>query len=84
VYGIIAGAVFVVGVPAVGLELGSITVAAGLGLVYGLILMVGGMFFWMRTVIGMDPDKNMMVMFGAVHVIYGLVLGGLLGAGVLG
>lgn len=83
-YGILAGAVFAVGVPALGLELGSITVAAGLGLVYGLILMAGGMMFWMRMVIGMDPDTDMMVMFGTVHIIYGLVLGAFLGAGVLG
>lgn len=83
-YGIIAGGVFAVGVPIVGLELGSIIVAAGLGLVYGLILMVGGMMFWMQMVIGMEPDRDMMVMFGTVHIIYGVVLGAFLGAGFLG
>ncbi|MGQ4554495.1 hypothetical protein [Halobellus sp. GM3] len=82
-YGIVAGAVFAVGVPVVGLSLGSIAVAAGLGLVYGIILMIGGMVFWMRMVIGMEPDRDMMVMFGTVHVVYGVVLGAFLGAGVL-
>ncbi|WP_435197384.1 hypothetical protein [Natronomonas sp. EA1] len=83
VYGIVAGAVFAVGVPLIGLSLGSIGVAVGLGLVYGIILMIGGMMFWMRMVIGMEPDKGMMMMFGTVHVIYGVVLGAFLGAGIL-
>jgi hypothetical protein len=82
-YGILAGAVFAVGVPSVGLSLGSIAVAAGLGLVYGIILMIGGMMFWMRMVIGMEPDRDVMVMFGTVHVIYGVVLGTFLGANIL-
>lgn len=83
-YGIVAGAVFAVGVPVLGLSLGSLGVAIGLGLVYGIVLMIGGMAFWMRTVIGMKPDKGTMVTFGAVHVVYGVVLGGVLGAGILG
>ena len=84
VYGIVAGAVFAVGVPLLGLSLGSIGVAIGLGLVYGIVLMIGGMLFWMRVVIGMEPAKGMMMMFGTVHVIYGVVLGAFLGAGILG
>ena len=84
VYGVVAGAVFAVGVPLLGVSLTSIPVAVGLGLVYGVVLMIGGMLFWMRTVIGMEPDRSMMLMFGTVHVIYGVVLGGFLGAGILG
>ena len=84
VYGIVAGAVFAVGIPLLGFSLGSIGVAIGLGLVYGIVLMIGGMVFWMRVVIGMEPDKGMMMMFGTVHVIYGVVLGAFLGAGILG
>jgi hypothetical protein len=83
IYGIVAGAVFAVGVPLVGLSLDSIGVATGLGLVYGLILMIGGMMFWMRMIIGMEPDRDMMMMFGTVHVVYGIVLGAFLGAGIL-
>ncbi|MFT4947470.1 MAG: hypothetical protein ACI8TL_001713 [Natronomonas sp.] len=83
VYGIVAGAVFAVGVPLIGLSLGSIGVAIGLGLVYGIVLMIGGMMFWMRMIIGMEPDRSMMMMFGTVHVIYGVVLGAFLGAGIL-
>lgn len=83
IYGIVAGAVFAVGAPLVGLNLGSPAVAVGLGLVYGIILMIGGMVFWMRMVIGMEPDRDMMMMFGTVHVVYGVVLGAFLGAGIL-
>jgi len=83
IYGILAGAVFAVGVPLVGLSLGSIAAAVGLGLVYGIVLMIGGMLFWMRMVIGMEPDRDTMMTFGTVHVIYGVVLGAFLGAGIL-
>ncbi|MEF8892051.1 MAG: hypothetical protein V5A31_12180 [Haloferacaceae archaeon] len=82
-YGVVAGAVFAVGVPLVGLSLGSVVVAVGLGLGYGVVLMVGGMAFWMRLVIGMEPDRSTMLTFGTVHVVYGVVLGGVLGAGIL-
>jgi hypothetical protein len=82
-YGIVAGAVFAVGVPLVGLSLDSLVVAAGLGLVYGLVLMVVGMGFWMRGVLGMEPDRDMMMMFGTVHAVYGVVLGAFLGVGII-
>lgn len=83
VYGIGAGAVFAVGIPLVGLQFESIVVAAGLGLIYGTVLMIGGMVFWMRMVLGMESDRDMLVMFGTVHVVYGVVLGAFLGADVL-
>jgi hypothetical protein len=82
-YGIGAGAVFAVGVPALGIDVSSIAVVVGLGLAYGIVLMIGGMVFWMRLVIGIDPDKQSMMTFGTVHVVYGLVLGGVVGSGVL-
>jgi hypothetical protein len=82
IYGIVVGAVFAVGAPLLGLGFGSLMVAVGLGLVYGIVLMIGGMVVWMRMVIGMDPDRDMMMMFGTVHVIYGVVLGVFLGAGI--
>ncbi|SEG39595.1 hypothetical protein [Halobellus limi] len=83
IYGVVAGAVFAVGAPLLGLGLGSIAVAVVLGLVYGLVLMIGGMMFWMRMVLGMEPDRDTMVMFGTVHVVYGVLLGAFLGAGIL-
>jgi hypothetical protein len=82
-YGIVAGAVFAVGVPLIGLSLTSIVVAAGLGLVYGIVLMIGGMVFWMRMVIGIEPDRDTMMTFGVVHVVYGVVLGAFLGGGII-
>jgi hypothetical protein len=82
IYGIVAGAVFAVGAPLLGLGFGSLMVAVGLGLVYGIILMIGGMVVWMRMVIGMEPDRGMIMMFGTVHVVYGVVLGAFLGAGI--
>lgn len=84
-YGVVAGAVFVVAVPALGLgfDLGDIVVATALGIVYSIILLVIGMVFWMRLIIGMEPDAETMVQMGVVHVVYGLVLGAFVGAGIL-
>lgn len=83
VYGVGAGAVFAVGASLVGLGLDSVVVAVGLGLAYGIALMVGGMAFWMRFVIGIEPGKEMMAAFGAAHLTYGVVLSAFLGSGVL-
>ncbi|MCL7418710.1 MAG: hypothetical protein M8354_12850 [Halalkalicoccus sp.] len=83
VYGLGAGVVFALGVPLVGLGFGSLGLAIGLGLVYGVVLMIGGMMFWMRTVIGMEPDRGTMTTFAAAHVTYGVVLGAFLWMGVL-
>lgn len=83
IYGTIAGGVFAVGAPALGFELNTIPLTLGLGLLYGLVLMFGGMAFWVRMVIGMEPDRGMILTFGVVHIVYGLVLGAFLGAGVL-
>lgn len=82
-YGVLAGVVFAVGVPLLGLEFGSLPTAIALGFVYGLVLMIGGMVFWMRFVIGMEPDRDMIVMFGVVHAVYGVVLGAFIGAGII-
>jgi hypothetical protein len=82
-YGVVVGTVFAAGLPLVGLGLGSLAAAAVLGLVYGLVLMVVGMGLWMRLVIGMEPDRDTMVAFGTVHVVYGVVLGLFLRAGIL-
>jgi hypothetical protein len=83
-YGTIAGAVFAIGLPIIGFGFEALGVAIGFGLVYGLVLMVGGMVFWMKTVIGMSPDKEMVLTFATVHAVYGLFLGAVLGSGVIG
>jgi hypothetical protein len=82
-YGIVAGAGFAAGVPLLGFELTDLLVATGLGIGYGLVLLVVGMVFWMRMVIGMEGDTDTMVLFGVVHVVYGAVLGGFVGAGIV-
>ncbi len=83
VYGTVAGGVFAVGVPFIGLSLDAVGIATGLGFVYGIVLMLVGMVFWLRMVIGMEPDRGMMVQFTVVHAVYGLVLGWFLGAGII-
>jgi hypothetical protein len=82
-YGIVAGAVFAVGVPVIGLELTDLLVATGLGMVYGFVLMLVGLGFWMRVVIRMEGDRETMQTLGVVHVVYGAVLGAFIGAGIV-
>jgi len=82
-YGIVAGAVLAVGAPLAGLGFSSMAVAVGIGLVYGVVLLIVGMAFWMKAVIGADADRDTMMTFVVVHLVYGIVLGAFLGTGVL-
>jgi hypothetical protein len=82
-YGVVAGAVFALGVPTIGIDLTDLLVATGLGIGYGIVLMVGGLVFWLRIVIGMAADRDRLVLFGVAHVVYGLVLGAFIGAGIV-
>ncbi|MFB6121467.1 MAG: DUF6789 family protein [Halobacteriaceae archaeon] len=84
VYGTVAGGVLVAVLSAASLDVSALATWLGAGLVYGIVLMVGGAMLWVRGVIGMDPDREMMMQFAVVHVVYGLVLGAWLGYGVLG
>jgi hypothetical protein len=40
-------------------------VVGGFGLAYGIVLMIGGMVFWMRLVLGVEPEKRTTAAFGA-------------------
>jgi len=82
-YGIIAGVVFVIAIPALGLSIGSMTTAVLYGLAYGVVLFVGAAVFWMDVVLDLDPEMPMVAMFLLFHLIYGAVLGVWLQLGVL-
>lgn len=84
VYGTVAGGVLVALVAAAALGISGLTMWLGVGLAYGIVLLLGGAMGWVKGVIGMDPDKEMMVGFAVVHIVYGLVLGAWLGLGILG
>lgn len=82
-YGIGAGAAFVLLVPAVGFGLSELVTAVAAGVVFAVVLTVVGMAFWMNVVLGMDAGPKTMAMFGVFHLVYGVFLGGFVGAGVL-
>jgi len=82
-YGIIAGLVFVVVVPLIGISIGSMTTAVLFGLAYGFVLFLGAAVFWMNVVLDLDPEMPMVAMFLLFHLIYGVVLGVWLQLGVL-
>jgi len=82
-YGIIAGLVFVIAVPLLGISIGSMTTAVLYGLAYGFVLFLGAAVFWMNVVLDLDPEMPMVAMFLVFHLIYGGVLGVWLQLGVL-
>lgn len=83
IYGIIAGGVFVVLVPAIGFSLGTLTMAIVWGIVWAVVLFIVGAVFWMRIVLGVEPAMQMVMMFGLFHLVYGVVLGAWVGLGII-
>jgi hypothetical protein len=83
IYGVVAGLVFVVAVPVIGISVGSMTTAVLFGLAYGFVLFVGAAVFWMNVVLDLDPEMPMVAMFLLFHLIYGAVFGVWLQLGVL-
>jgi len=83
IYGIVAGVVLAGGLLAGGFDDVELLVAVGAGLVYGLVLFAGAAVFWMNVVLGLDPEPKEVGAFLFFHLVYGLVLGGTLGAGVV-
>jgi len=84
-YGVIAGGVFALVVPALGfVSVATLGSALLWGLVYGFVLFLGAAVFWMNVVLGLDPEPKMVGMFLFFHLVYGAVLGGWVGYGILG
>lgn len=82
-YGLGAGVVFALVLPVAGFASVGLTAAAGLGVAYGVVLFVVAAVLWMNVVLDIDADLPMVGMFLLFHLVYGVVLGAWLGAGVL-
>ncbi|MDY6779861.1 MAG: hypothetical protein SV760_04825 [Halobacteria archaeon] len=80
-YGTLVGAVLVVALGYGGLT-GAVT-SFGAAVAYGVLLFVVGAVFWMRTVLGIEPEKKQVIQFFVLHLVYGGVLGGWIAAGVI-
>ncbi|MFB6104678.1 MAG: hypothetical protein ABEJ57_06295 [Halobacteriaceae archaeon] len=84
IYGTVAGGVLAAAVPAIAvLSVTSVTDGLLWGLAYGVVLFVGAAVFWMNIVLDMDPEPGQVVGFLVFHLIYGVVVGAWLGAGLL-
>lgn len=81
VYGIGAGAVFVLVAEALEYELVEYVPAILGGLGWGVVLAVVGMVFWMKLILDLDADPGMMGAFVVFHLVYGAVLGAVVAAG---
>lgn len=82
-YGVVAGAVLAVALPVAGFGDVALTTALGVGVVYGFVLFVGAAVFWMNVVLALEPEPKQVGQFLLFHLVYGVVLGGFLGAGVV-
>lgn len=82
-YGLGAAVALAVALPLVGFETLTLVTAAGIGLAYGAVLFVFAAIFWMKIVLAMDPEPPQVAQFLLFHLAYGVVLGGVLGAGVV-
>lgn len=76
VYGLLVGAGIVV-------TEGTTLLGAVNGAVYGVALFVIGAAFWFKVVLDMDPEPDEAARMAGFHIIYGLVLGAFVGAGIL-
>jgi hypothetical protein len=83
-YGIVAGAVFVLLAPQLGISLDQLDAALLWGLVWGVILFVAGAVFWLILVLDESPGKEQVGLFLLVHLIYGATLGAWIGLGIVG
>jgi len=82
-YGLGAGVAFVLGLPALGFGTVEAVTAVGLGLGYGGVLFVVAAVLWMKVVLDMDASPRQVGLFLLFHLVYGGVLGAVLGAGVV-
>lgn len=79
-YGIGGGAVFGAALWAT-LAPVDLVVGLGAGLAYGIVLFVVAAVFWMNVVLGMDADPKAAGMFLFFHLVYGGILGAIVGFG---
>ncbi len=82
-YGVVAGAVLAVALPVAGFGDVALTTALGVGVGYGFVLFVGAAVFWMNVVLALEPEPKQVGQFLLFHLVYGVALGGFLGAGVV-
>lgn len=81
-YGLGAAVALAVALPLVGFETVTLVTATVIGLAYGVVLFVFAAVFWMKLVLAMDPEPPQVAQFLLFHLVYGVVLGGIIGAGV--
>ncbi|WP_336328747.1 hypothetical protein [Halovenus sp. HT40] len=80
-YGIAAGVALAVILPLAGFGNIELVVAIAFGVGYGFVLFVFAAAFWMNVVLALDPEPKQVGSFLTFHLIYGVVLGAVLGAG---
>ena len=84
-YGVMAGGAFAVIASFLDMiNVAALETAILWGLVYGVALFVGAAVFWMKLILGIEPERKMVGMFLFFHLIYGAILGAWIGVGVFG
>ncbi|MDY6775902.1 MAG: hypothetical protein SV253_07505 [Halobacteria archaeon] len=79
-----AGGVFEFALSLLSLSIEGIGEGILFGAVYGLVLLVVGMLFWMRLILGVKVRAKIVGMSLFFHLVYGVVHGAWAGLGVIG
>ncbi|MFT4947514.1 MAG: hypothetical protein ACI8TL_001758 [Natronomonas sp.] len=82
-YGISAGIALGVILIAGGFDTVELLGAVSAGLGYGVVLFVIAAVLWMNVVLDLDAEPRMVGMFLIFHLVYGGVLGAVLGVGIV-
>jgi hypothetical protein len=83
VYGIGAGGLLAAVLVAASVDVADTALTVGAGLGYGFVLFVFAAMFWMNVMLDVDPEPADIGQFLLFHLIYGAVLGGVLGLGLV-
>jgi len=82
-YGVVAGVLLAAALIVGGFDDIALSTAFGFGLGYGFVLFLFAAAFWMNVVLALEPEGKEVGMFLLFHLVYGIVLGTVFGAGVV-
>lgn len=82
-YGVGGGAILAGLLIAAELDTVELVEAVGAGLGYGIVLFVVAAAFWMNVVLDMDAEPKEVRMFLFFHLVYGGILGAVIGVGLV-
>jgi hypothetical protein len=82
-YGIGGGGAFGAVLAVASVDIADLVVTTGPGLAYGFVLFAVAAVFWMNMILDLDPEPRDVGLFLFFHLVYGGVLGAVVGLGLV-